>query len=107
MKLFFDFGDVTSADTLTQTFRIKNLSSTETATDVYLRIHPANPTLTTTAPDEWCELTTDGVTWSDTIGPLTIDPGDVSDIITLRVAVQPNLYGAWSPRLQASVEEWV
>lgn len=106
-KLFFDFGDVTAGETLIQQFRIKNLSSSETADEVYLQIHPANPSLTTSAPDDWCRLSLDGVIWGDVIGPLTIDPGDVSDIITLRVISLPNIYGPWSPRLQAYVEEWV
>jgi hypothetical protein len=101
-----DFGDLDPTELPTKQFRIKNNHGSLTAEDVKVSILAANPTLSIPAPDSWCKLSLDGVSWASDVDIASIAPGGTSDIITLRVIPQPGVMGPWSPRMQATVEEW-
>lgn len=107
-KPFFDFGEINAKHgAYTQQFRLKNESSTLTAGTVKARILAPNPTLSTTdAPDSWCKLSTDGVSWANEVTFTSLAPGATSDIITMRVIPQPGIMGPWAPRMQATVGGW-
>lgn len=107
-KPFFDFGDLHAGQVLTQDFKIKNLSSTLTASGASIEILPQNPSRTIPSPELWCEMSIDGgVSWYSDIPLGDILPGGESALISLRVSPEPGTFGPWSPRLRASVEEWV
>lgn len=105
-KLFFDWGDVTPGQEMTQEFRIKNLSTVETASGVSVGILPSNPDVPPN-PHSWLRMSLDGVAWDSVVVLPDLAPGVVSDPVTLRLQVGENLVGPWGPRMTAEVEEWV
>lgn len=99
-KPFFDFGDISKVDTVSQVFRIKNMHSSLTAESVVLSIQASNPTMAVPSPDTWCKVSLDGTLWGSSVSLGDIDPSDVSDLVTLRVMAEPGILGPWSPRIQ-------
>lgn len=106
MKTSFDWGDVFAGQEATQQFRVKNLSTTETAVSVSVGTEPENPAIAQN-PYTWLAVSLDESVWasSATLGDLA--PGEVSDPVTLRLQVGSTLVGPWAPRIVAEAEEWV
>lgn len=105
-KTSFDWGDIGRSSTHTQTFKVKNLSSTKTAEGVSVGVQLPDPSVLE-APQTWLKLSLDGVIWSDTVLLPDLAPGASSGTITLRVQAGTTMAGPSGPRLSAEVEEWV
>lgn len=103
---FFDWGDVPRGTTADKTFKIKNLSSTLTATDVTLFIE----SLTAAAPPlEGMFLLSDngGSSFLPGLNLGDLPPGGFSALLTVRRNVPTNAsVSVWSIRLIADVTEW-
>lgn len=99
----FDWGDVYAGETLTQTFRVRNLSA-ETANMVELSTAATSPGSSPSASAA-VEFSTNGTTFSSSLSISSIAPGDDSALLYARL-VTPNLIGPWGPRIVAEVGSW-
>lgn len=97
---YFDFGDVTQGQTYTKQFRIKNNSSSKTASSITLS--SGNETY-----DMALQFSTDGVTYTPTVNIGNLGPSSLSGILYAQRAV-PSTEGlqAHVCRLKASASSW-
>lgn len=102
----FDWGDVYPGLELTKVLRVKNLSTTDTATNVSLGLETSNPNIIGD-PFSWLKLSLDEIMWSNAVSLGDLGPEEVSDPVTLRLQVGENIVGPWGPRMVVEVEEWV
>lgn len=102
----FNWGDVHHSQTLTTTFRVKNLS-TLSASSIDISMLPASPS-NTPAPHTAMEFSLGGVSFSSTLSISSIAPGASSALIYVRLVVPPSgIIGSWAPKVRAEVGAWV
>ncbi len=105
LKQSFDWGDVGQGSSHAQTFRVKNLSGSLTASGIQISIQPPDPNVLE-SPQTWLQLSPGGGVWDTTLDLGDLGPGESSDPITLRLQTGTNLVGPSGPRLFVAVEEW-
>lgn len=100
----FEWGDVTHGQVITQTFKVRNLSTTNTASSINLSVTLPNPG---NSPNPSLELSLDGVVYSSSLSLSSINPGFDSAIIYLRLTVPgEGLLGGFTPRILVEVGSW-
>lgn len=94
-----DGGDIVQGQTYTSTFRVKNLSSTMTATNTLVTVE----TLTDGSPSIPPQIEfDDGGGYAPSVTIPSLAPGGISSVITMRYNVDPNAQNlARTPRLTA------
>lgn len=103
----FGLGDIKQGSQHTQTFKIRNLSETQTADAIEISAVASSPE-GTPAPHSFVEFSTNGTIYSSTLSLSSIAPE--SDSATLYVRFTAPASGTlanWAPRILAEVGEWV
>jgi hypothetical protein len=102
---WLDWGDVARATSGTKTFRLRNLSSTQTANNVQLSV--VAPTDLSPGAAGAHTFSTDGVTFTSTINISAIGPNSYSPVITIKRSLASNqALSLFAFRAQASVTSW-
>jgi hypothetical protein len=102
---YLDWGDVKRNTTETRTFRVKNLSATQTANSPRV----AMEALTDASPSVVGQhaISADGSTWLSQITMANLAPGAISPVLSVRrttpLTAQPSI---WSMRLFAEATTW-
>jgi hypothetical protein len=102
---YLDWGDVKRNTTETRTFRVKNLSATQTANSPRV----AMEALTDTTPSVVGQhaISADGSTWLSQVTMANLAPGAISPVLSVRrttpLTAAPSL---WSMRLFAEATTW-
>lgn len=103
----FDWGDVELGSSEVTSFRVKNLSPTQTASAIELSVAASNRS-GTPAPHLMLTLSDDGVTWSNILTLSELAPESSSPVLQMKlVTPDSGILGPWGPRLVAEVGEWI
>jgi hypothetical protein len=101
-----DWGDLPRGTSLVRSFRVKNLSSTQTATSVLLSMDV--PTDKTPSLSSSLDLSQDNSSFSSTVSVASIAPGALSSVLYARASLVPSQSLAVALfRLRATVGSWV
>jgi hypothetical protein len=102
---YFDWGDVPRDSTADRTFRVKNLSSTLTASTITGSTDAMTDTTPTVVGQHM--LSTDGTTFTSTITIPDLAPGAISGVLTLRRTTPSDaVLSVWDLRLSAVAASW-
>ena len=96
----FEWSDVQQSTTRDKTFRVINRSASARADDILISVEA----LTNTSPTVVDQFTfsMDGSPFTSTLTIPSLDPGEVSSVITVRQTIPSNaVLGLWWPRLRA------
>lgn len=88
-KAALDFGDMPLGSTKTKTLRIKNLSSSKTATGTVVNANNTGSVAANDAMVAGLEFSLDGGPWSASVTVPTLAPGAISPVISVRRTVGP------------------
>lgn len=102
---YFDWGNVPRSSSADRTFRVKNLSTVQTANSVRV----AQEILTDTVPSVVGQhtLSTDGLTFLAQVNVGTLAPGAISAVTTLRrVTPSDAVLSLWAHRVFAEATTW-
>lgn len=102
---YFDWGDVPQNTSETRQFRIKNLSTTLTATTITL----STSALTNASPSLLTQHTfsTDGSTYGSTATIASLDPEGISSVCYLQRILGPTAQlGLWALRMSVQAASW-
>lgn len=86
-KAGLDFGDMALGSTKTKTFRVKNLSTTKTATGVVISANNLSGGTANDAMITGLEFSLDGTTWETSVTIPSIAPEAISGVVTIRRTV--------------------
>lgn len=104
---WFDWLDVPVSSSADKSFRIKNMSASDTATDVLIdALAPASTTVP--APDGQMLFSADGgTTWTSTLNLAALSPGAVSGVLRVRRTTPADApLSNWAPRIIAEAMSW-
>lgn len=102
----FDWGNVPRASSADKTFRVKNLSTDQTAQSVEVFPEALTPGIPSVAG--MLMLSLDGVTFTPSVNLGDLSPGEVSPVITTRRVIPANAQvSVWSARFVADADTWV
>lgn len=102
---YFDWGDVPRGSTADRTFRVKNLSSTLTASSIRVAME-SNADTTPSVPGQHT-LSADGTTFLAQVNIGNLAAGAISSTITLRRVTPTNaVLSLWQFRLFAEANSW-
>jgi len=100
----FNFEDLARGSSATKTFRVKNTSGSQTANNVQLTVEsgPSHG-----SPGTWTLLSTDNITYSQSVSLGNLGPGTLSSVVYLKAAppVSAEL-STLSARVDPSVGSW-
>jgi hypothetical protein len=101
----FDWGNVPRGTSADKSFRLKNLSSTLTATDIDVFAEALTPGTPSVAGMRLFSL--NGTTWTSTVNIASLAPGAISPVIYVRRVVPTNAQvSVWTARIIADVGSW-
>jgi hypothetical protein len=106
---WFDWGDCPRGSSADKTFRVKNISSAQTANTITVSVDVLTDA-TGGAPPVGGQhtLSTDGTTFTATISIGNLAPGAMSGVLTIRRNTPSNAQlGVWAFRVQAAAATWV
>lgn len=101
----FDWGNVPRSSSADKTFRVKNLSGTQTANTVSVSLH-AHTDGSPSVPGQHT-LSTDGTNFTASIAIGSLAPGAISGVLTLRrVTPSTAQLSLWTLRVIAEAASW-
>ena len=99
---YFDWGNVPQGTTQDRTFRVKNNSSTKTASTITVSLESLTPAGT---PD--VHTLSDGGSFGSTVSIASLAPGAISGVLTLRRTTPTGAtLGVWVSRIIAAATTW-
>ena len=102
---YFDWGNTPRGSSADRTFRVKNLSPALTANDINLSMDAMTDT-TPSVPGQFL-ISSDGTTFTGTIGIGNIAPSGLSSVLTVRRNTPSNAtLSVWAARLLAQATSW-
>lgn len=101
----FDYGDLPQGQISTKQFRIKNNSTTKTASNITIAadaLWAPNPTLSSQT-----SFSANGTTFTPTLGIGNLTPGALSSVLDARLALMAYAQvGPWRQRYKATASTW-
>jgi hypothetical protein len=102
---YFDWGDAKQGTSATNTFRVKNLSTTLTANTITLSLSALTDTSPTTVSQH--TLSADGTTFASTASAGTLAPGTISGVMYVRRSLSNSAtLSLWALRISAVASSW-
>lgn len=103
---YFDWGDVPTSTAATRNFRVKNLSSTQTAQSVGLTMEALFDTSPTVVGQH--TFSPDGTTFTSTLNIGSLAPSTISSVLTLKRTTPSNAsLSLWAARIITLPGAWV
>lgn len=103
-----DWGDTPVGSSADKSFRVRNLSTTQTAQDIVLDVLPGSPAGVPPVDGYLLFSLDDGETWEQTVSLTSLSPGATSSLIRVRRVVPSDAaLGPYAPRLISQVGAWV
>lgn len=103
---YFDWGDVPTSTSATRDFRVKNLSTTQTAQSVGLTMEALYDTSPTVVGQH--TFSPDGTTFTSTLNIGSLAPSAISSVLTLKRTTPSNAsLSLWAARIIALPGAWV
>jgi hypothetical protein len=102
---YFDWGNVMRSSSADKTFRVKNLSGTQTANNVVVSVEA----LTDGSPSVPAQflVSTDGTNFYSSVTITSISPGAASGVLTVRKTTPSNAQlSLWTVRMNAVATTW-
>lgn len=102
-----DCGDLQLSQSVTKTFRVKNMSATQTATSIAITREVATNSGGGTLFTEGFKISSDDATYGDTLNIGNLAPGAVSSVLYVRYSTTLlHPYGPHDPYLVAIPTDW-
>jgi len=102
---YFDWGDVPRGTSSSRTFRVKNMSSTQTANSIGLSMEALTDTTPTVVGQH--SFSSDGLTFSSTLNIGSLAPSSISNVLTLkRITPSDAALSVWAARIVALPGSW-
>lgn len=102
---YFDWGDSPRSSSEDRTFRVKNLSGSLTANNITVSFDALTDGSPSVAGMHL--VSDDGVNFAATESILSIGPGVISSVLTMRRVLPSNApLGLWAPRVHAVADSW-